>query len=370
MKRKRCSDGQIAFALRQTENGSNQDSRYAWMRNRAHVGRLYLLALNSHRQRIAARIMPSVLVAALLIGMSPSNCRADMAALPNGEVHTIADTLGCSTKLLGKIVVATLNRVPFVTLSANGHSVTLILDTGAEKTVLTPEAAQLLDARRPSVEFQRRVRGIHGDLATHEVELRSFAAGEVTIPWRRVLVAPVRTAQVFQAPLDGLLGSDVLSDFDVDLDFPEHLIAFYQKQNCPTATPNWANPYSALSTGLSPAGRFFFPVQLDGHRLIATIDTGSQLTVLGMAAARSLGVTEAALSRDRAMTMQGVTGTPISSRLHRFAKMELGNLVLRNPEIVVTNLNIREADMVLGVDLLSTRRLWLSYGSRRIFIAK
>jgi hypothetical protein len=67
--------------------------------------------------------------------------------------------------------------------------------------------------------------------------------------------------------------------------------------------------------------------------------------------------------------MQGVAGNPLSSRLHRFGKLELGNLVLRNPEIVVTDVNITEADLVLGVDFLSSRRVWLSYGSRRIFIA-
>ena len=43
--------------------------------------------------------------------------------------------------------------------------------------------------------------------------------------------------------------------------------------------------------------------------------------------------------------------------------------VLRNPEIVVADMKLREADLVLGVDLLSSRRLWLSYGSRRIFIS-
>src|SRR5436305_12195058 len=84
---------------------------------------------------------------------------------------------------VGNVVVATLNRVPFVTLSANGHSVTLIVDTGAERTVLTPEAAKAIDAQRPRIEFQRQVRGIGGDLASHEIELRSFAAGEVAIPW-------------------------------------------------------------------------------------------------------------------------------------------------------------------------------------------
>ena len=314
--------------------------------------------------------MPSTCIAAILIGLSAVNAYAGVTGPPDqANVALVADTSGCSTKLLGKIVVATLNRVPFVTLSANGHSVTLILDTGAERTVLTPEAAKQIGAQRPSIEFPRRVRGIGGDLATHEVELRSFAAGDVAIPWRRVFVAPVRMAKVFPTPLDGLLGADVLSDFDVELDLPRHLIGFYQKQTCPTAAPNWAVSYGALSSGLSPVGRFFFPVQLDGHRLTATIDTGSQLTVLATDSARALGVTEAALLHDRSMTMQGVAGDPLPARIHRFANLELGNLALRNPEIVVADAKLREADLVLGVDLLSSRRLWLSYGSRRIFIS-
>ena len=52
-----------------------------------------------------------------------------MLANPWGMVSRAAD--GCGTKTLGKIAVATLNSAPFVTLSATGHAVTLILDTGA-----------------------------------------------------------------------------------------------------------------------------------------------------------------------------------------------------------------------------------------------
>lgn len=307
---------------------------------------------------------------AIFLSLWVTTCYADVArSAVRADLLAVADTFSCSTKLLGKVVVATLNRVPFVTLSANGHSVTLMVDTGAEKTVLTPEAAKQIGAQRPSIEFQRGVHGIGGNLASHEVELRSFAAGEAAIPWRRVSVAAVRMAKVFPIPLDGLLGADVLGDFDVDLDLPRHLIGLYQKQTCPAAAPNWAGRYNTIGTGLSPAGRFFFPVQVDGHQLTATIDTGSQLTVLATAAARALGVTETMLSQDHSMTMQGVAGDPLPARIHRFAKLELGSIVLRNPEIVVADINLREADLVLGVDLLSSRRLWLSYGSRRIFIS-
>jgi hypothetical protein len=44
-------------------------------------------------------------------------------------------------------------------------------------------------------------------------------------------------------------------------------------------------------------------------------------------------------------------------------------VVVRNPEIIVTDLKLADADLVLGVDFLISRRLWLSYGSRRIFLA-
>src|SRR5262249_25167555 len=99
------------------------------------------------------------------------------------------------------------------------------------------------------------------------------------------------------------------------------------------------------------------------------IDTGSQLTVLATAAVHAMGVTQAALSRDRSLAMQGVAGDPLSSRIHRFSKLQLGNVVVPNSQIVVADLALREADLVMGVDLLPWRRFWLPYGSRKIFIS-
>jgi predicted aspartyl protease len=281
---------------------------------------------------------------------------------------TIAGHAGCGTNAIGKVIVATLNRAPMVTVSANGHSVTLILDTGAERTVLTPAVAERIGAQRPRIEFQRKMRGIGGDLPTHEVELRSFAAGEVPIPWRRVLVAPVAITRVFPTPLDGLLGADVLSDFDIDLDLPRHQMTFYQKQSCPTAAPDWAGPYTAISTGLSLGEHLFFPVRLDGHRIFAVVDTGSQITALSTTAAQALGLSEGLLARDRPVTIQGAAAEVLASRVHRFTKLEVGTMVVRDPEIIVTDLKLSDADLVLGVDFLSSRRLWLSYGSHRIFL--
>jgi hypothetical protein len=96
---------------------------------------------------------------------------------PGAFIVPVGDDANCGAKPVGELTVATIDNVPFVTLTANGHPVTLILDTGAERTVFLPAVAERVGARAPQVEFQRQLRGIGGSLATREIELQSFRAG-------------------------------------------------------------------------------------------------------------------------------------------------------------------------------------------------
>jgi predicted aspartyl protease len=274
----------------------------------------------------------------------------------------------CSAKPIGEVTVATLSNAPIVTLFANGHPVVLLLDTGAERTVLTPAVARRIGATAPRIEFEQQIHGIAGSLAGREVELRSFVVGRTSIPWRRVVVAPVSTPHIFSMPLDGLLGADVLSGFDVDLDLTHHRMFLYQKRSCPNGPP-WAGSYTAIGTGQSRATHLFFPVQLDGHTIVAVIDSGAQRSFLSGSVARALGVTEALLAQDRMMTTQGVTAQRLSSHLHRFSELRVGTETIRNPEFVVGAATLRDADIVLGVDFLNSRRVWLSYGSLQIYLS-
>ena len=72
----------------------------------------------------------------------------------------------------------------------------------------------------------------------------------------------------------------MLSNFDVDLDLPHYRMSFYSKQSCTRAAPAWTAPYAAITAGRSRSDHLFFPVQLDGRRVYAFFDTGSQLSVV------------------------------------------------------------------------------------------
>ena len=302
----------------------------------------------------------------------PILCGAVVLALALGGATATADTraVGCGTSRVGEITVATLHNAPIVTLVANGAPLTLLLDTGAEWTIVTPAAAKRVGAQTPRIEFDRQVRGLSGSLATNEVELRSFTAGGVTIPWRRVRVASLNMPSVFSGPLDGVLGADTLSSFDIDLDLPHHRMVFYGKQSCPSAAPTWAEPYATIAVRKTFSNHLSFPAQLDGRQIDAFIDTGAQLSVLSSKAALALGVTDAALSRDRATVTLGAAAERLDSHLHRFSHMEVGGEVVRNPALIIADVSLKDAELVLGIDFLGSRRVWLSYGSQQIFLAR
>ena len=282
-----------------------------------------------------------------------------------------ADGIGvCGTTRLGEMAVALLDNQPIVKVFANSATVLLLLDTGAEATVLTPAAAQRIGAQHAGVKLGRQMHGITGDIPAGELELGSFTIGGVEVPRKRVRVAPIEIVNALSGPLDGVLGADTLSSFDIDLDLPGRRVTLYRGQSCAAASPAWAQPYARIAAGRSPSNRLYFPVQLDGRRISALFDTGAQFSVLSTRTARALGVREAVLARDPAVTVRGADGEQLSAHAHRFFRLEVDGEVIRYAEIDVTEISLNEADLVLGIDFLGSRRVWISYGSQQLFLMR
>jgi predicted aspartyl protease len=282
-----------------------------------------------------------------------------------------ADGVGiCGTIRLAETAVAMLSNQPIVKVFANSAALVLLLDTGAEATVLTPAAAQRIGAQHARAELGRQMHGITGDVRAGELELRNLNIGGVEMPRRRVRVGPIDIVNPLSGPLDGVLGADILRSFDIDLDLPGHRMILYQGQSCAAASPAWAQPYARIAAALSPSNRLFFPVQLDGHRISALFDSGAQFSVLSTRTALALGVNGAILARDPPVTVRGADGEQLSAHAHRFFRLEVDGEVIRNAEVDVIEISLGEADLVLGIDLLGSRRVWISYGSQQLFLMR
>ncbi|MGE0260529.1 MAG: aspartyl protease family protein [Alphaproteobacteria bacterium] len=277
-----------------------------------------------------------------------------------------AAALDCSAARNNPIPLENVNGLVLVNALADGAALRLILDTGAERTILTSSAAERIGGKAPPVQFQRQLKGVAAAVQGRDIEFKSLTIGGIDIPWRRAMVAPTPLPPALLGA-DGFLGTDVLGKFDIDLDLPHQRMWLYERGTC---VPNWTDTRAKIDIGRSAInGHMFFPVQLDRRKVVATIDTGADRTTLSIAAAHAMGLTDAVLARDRPGITKGFGGGQLTSRIHRFASLAVGNITLSDPEIVVTDLRLRGIDLILGMDFLRSRRLFLSYANFRLFLS-
>ncbi len=275
----------------------------------------------------------------------------------------------CRPTRRAEFAVAPMGNVPVVTVRINGGTADFLFDTGAERTIMTAAAAKRLgvDAH---YEYARQMRSIGGAVAGGDAKVRSFGFGGMVLSDFRILVGAVSLPSFSGRPIDGLLGADFLSDYEVDLDLAHRRIILFAPPPCPIAAPAWSSPYATIEANRSLHDRLFFPVSLDRHMLAALIDTGAQLTTLDVDSAAALGVTGTVLARDPVTTLRGAAAEVVASRAHRFAELQIDGQTLRDQTIMVAKLGLQDADLVLGADFLRWQRVWLSYRSHRIFLER
>jgi predicted aspartyl protease len=264
------------------------------------------------------------------------------------------------------LAIRLFHGLPLVPARIDGVAAPLILDTGAEETVLTAAAAARLGLKG-HYEYPSSLRSIGGGLASGQARVASLAVGAAVARDFIVLLAPLSLPGVAGRQPDGLLGGDFLSHYDVDLDLAGERLTLY-RSGCAPPRPPWRGAYTTIPANRSIDGRLFFPVALDGHRLFAFIDTGAQVSTIDTRAARRLGLTKAAIAGGPAATLRGVSAAQVQAHAHRFARLQIGADTVRDTVMIVAPLNLPDADIVLGLDFLRGRRVWFSYPAHRIFL--
>jgi predicted aspartyl protease len=274
----------------------------------------------------------------------------------------------CRPQHLADVPINIAQGLPIVSVTVAHHEALLIFDTGAERTVLSPDAAQRLGLK-PRHDYPRKVKGLSGAVDAGTVDVPFTAAG-ILLPNHGVLVSSLSLGELAQIVTpDGLLGADIISSFDVALDLPRFVVRLYENRDCTVDGPAWDRPYTTISANRSLHDRLFFWVTIDGHRVAAIFDSGAQHSIIDERSAAKAGVDAKTLMGDPVSTIHGVNAEA-SSHLHRFAQLSIGNETLAHPTLLVAKLDLVDADLILGADYLASHRVWLSYGSHQIFIGR
>lgn len=226
----------------------------------------------------------------------------------------------------------------------------LMLDTGASISVMTPLAARDagVSVRRTKMDPYRRETRLGRDLL-FRVDVRSSDTGS-------------RTGWEF-----GVLGSDFLASYVVELDFENERVRFIDpgKHRVPEEGTDGALVLPFELAGTRPVVK----ASLNGHETALLVDTGAPWTlVLSGPVAEWTGVE---ILSDSAFTGLSSLG-PVDLMRGRLDRLALGGHALGAVAALVApsgwyNLGVA-SDSVLGVELLERFLVRLDYPRRRLWL--
>jgi predicted aspartyl protease len=291
---------------------------------------------------------------------------ASCAAADPGEIDA---KWGCSLNRLAEMPLETHGDLLFVRGKILGAPVLLLVDTGAERTLLTEAAVDRLHLPR-DYHHATRTYGIGSSTASWDAALPDgLTLGGTRFPVENVTVGRFNMIHVAGDTADGLLGADILLAFDIDLDVPSHRLTVYRaRRGCPEAGPPWRGPYVRLAGISTRRDRMLVPFQLDGVAGLGVLDTGAQLSTISMRMAERLGLEEGELSADGTVMAHGAAPDQVAVRLHRFRELRVGSTVAHWPTLPVVPMSDGMGDALVGADFLQGRRVWLSFATSKVFV--
>jgi predicted aspartyl protease len=247
----------------------------------------------------------------------------------------------------------------------DGRPATLVIDTGSERSLVTPAAMAEYhlpeDARRTTT-----IHGAGGTIVTHNAMVRSFGIGGLELIDQSTSVGPLPIPQGASMRAAGLVGADWLRSFDVELDLPHRRMALYRVSGCDGDYLPWQGKRTSVIAQIYHQGLVLLPVEVDGQRLTAMLDSGANNTMLTETAAARIGVEPATLTRGATGHATGVDGAVTTTHRHRFDRLRIGDIAYANPSISIGAFRFTGADMLLGADWLRTHRVWISYASHHV----
>ena len=288
---------------------------------------------------------------------------------------TGAARAACSVRPRATVALTVTGGPILVPLAVNRTPATFILDTGAERSLVTQAAVTRLGLALDEW-VGTTMRGVGGIERRRNADPRSLTLGGVVLQRHTLnhdtslVVGNMPRAEVEGRTVDGLLGRDFLSVFDLAIDMPAQTLTLYDVTGCSGRFLPWTGAYSAVPVQNPMESALVAQITLDGMPMRALIDTGASSSVVGAPGMARLGLTEAELAGDPSVAVSGQGPRMVTMRRHRFASLQVGEALVRGPELWVAPIRFTPiSEMLLGADWLAGKVVWISYASRQVFVA-
>ena len=203
-----------------------------------------------------------------------------------------------------------------------------LVDTGAERTVISRQLAQRLRLASGAAATLHSVVGANGVETVHIPHLR--------VSNNVVSVSNAPALEAVNIGADGMLGIDSLKSQRVLFNFKAKTMAIAPAGK---DAPNLDGDVIVVRARSRNGRLIFTQAKVDGRKVAVIIDTGSQVSVGNLALQRALSGRKMWRSAEP-VTIESVTGHKLVADVAKLAELELGGVHLNELSIAFTDAHI------------------------------
>ncbi|MFI4966270.1 MAG: aspartyl protease family protein [Caulobacterales bacterium] len=276
----------------------------------------------------------------------------------------------CQFQKIVEVPVTMDGLRPTITAKINGQDAKFLVDTGAFFGAVSPDTAAKYNMKRTVAPFGLTLEAVGG--AKHDaqaVEAQNFTFAGVGFRNTQFLLV----GRVGEAGLAGNIGENLMGPFDVEYDFANGMMRYFKATGCGREAnlAYWSQGMALSRLSIIEPTDILLKVvtsaKVEGHAIRVQFDSGSWLSVLNRNAAARAGIRVSSEGVANGGIAYGLYGKGMETFLAPFASFQIGGEEIKNTRLRVSDIDLSDADMLLGADFFLSHRILISNSQKKVY---
>jgi len=302
--------------------------------------------------------------------LQPPGLLAASVFIGTSFICAVPAPAACKLVKIAEFPITMTNLRPLMTAKINDRDVQFLVDSGAFYSMLTGASAALLNLKTHMAPFGLSVTGVGGGTTSVSVAtVKVFTLAGVPLHDVDFLVGGSEAG----SGTIGLLGQNILHIRDVEYDLAQGVIRLMKPEDCgKSVLAYWIAGTSQPSViDIEPTSREGFHTvgiaTVNGSEIRVMFDTGAGTSILSLRAAARAGVKLDSPGVVPAGVSHGIGKNTYPTYLAPFASFKLGDEEIRNTRLRIGDIELQEADMLIGSDFFLSHRIYVANGQHKLY---
>jgi tetratricopeptide (TPR) repeat protein len=276
---------------------------------------------------------------------------------------------GCTLGRVAELPIAMSGTQPIITGKINNRDARFVLDSGAFFSLMSAATAAEFNLKLRAAPYGLRVEGVGGSATTQVATVKEFGIAGGLIHNVEFLVG----GSDFGG--QGLIGQNFLERWDVEYDFANGVMRLFKPEGCrKSRLAYWLTPGQSFSEmEIEPVAvarmHTIGEGYVNGQKIRVMFDSGAYTSVLSLKAAARAGIKTDSPGVTEAGYSSGIGRGLVKNYIATASSFKIGDTEeIKNARLRIAELNLLDADMLLGSDFFVSHHIFVSNSQRKLYL--